>query len=97
MPISTPARDTRYDSPPYHNLREGTEYPATMLTTGDHDDRVVPCHSFKFAAALQSAQAGPNPALIRVAVSAGHGLGKPTSMQIEEAADVLTFLKQSIM
>ena len=82
---------------PYHNLREGTEYPATMLTTGDHDDRVVPCHSFKFAAALQSAQAGPNPALIRVAVSAGHGLGKPTSMQIEEAADVLTFLKQSIM
>ena len=82
---------------PYHNLREGTEYPATMLTTGDHDDRVVPCHSFKFAAALQAAQAGQNPALIRVAVSAGHGMGKPTSMQIEEAADVLTFLKQSIM
>ncbi len=82
---------------PYHNLREGTEYPATMLTTGDHDDRVVPCHSFKFAAALQSAQSSPSPALIRIALSGGHGMGKPTAMQIEEAADVLTFLKHSIM
>ncbi len=82
---------------PYHNLREGTEYPATMITTGDHDDRVVPCHSFKFAAALQSAQAARSAAVIRIGVSAGHGMGKPTSMQIEEAADVLTFLKHSVM
>ena len=82
-----------YSCSPYHNLVEGTDYPATLVTTGDHDDRVVPSHSFKFAAALQAAQGGERPALIRIAVSAGHGMGKPTSMQIEEAVDVLTFLK----
>ncbi len=89
--------DVLYACSPYHNLKEGARYPATLITTGDHDDRVVPSHSFKFAAAIQAAQAGPHPVLIRVAVSAGHGLGKPTSMQIEEAADVLAFLKQELV
>ena len=82
---------------PYHNIREGTAYPATLITTGDHDDRVVPSHSFKFAAALQHAQSGDNPTLIRIAVSAGHGAGKPTSKQIDEATDVLTFLEQTVI
>ncbi|MFN2242949.1 MAG: prolyl oligopeptidase family serine peptidase, partial [Anaerolineae bacterium] len=76
---------------PYHNLKPGTSYPPTLITTGDHDDRVFPAHSFKFAAALQAAQAGPAPALIRVEVDAGHGMGKPTSKLIEETADLLTF------
>ena len=76
---------------PLHNLRPGVRYPATLITTGDHDDRVVPAHSFKFAAALQAAQAGNAPVLIRVETRAGHGAGKPTAMLIEEAADVLSF------
>jgi prolyl oligopeptidase len=76
---------------PYHNLKPGTSYPPTLIATGDHDDRVFPAHSFKFAAALQAAQAGPAPALIRVEVDAGHGLGKPTSKLIEETADLLAF------
>jgi prolyl oligopeptidase len=76
---------------PYHNLREGESYPATLIMTGDHDDRVVPAHSFKFAAALQHAQAGPAPTLIRIETRAGHGAGKPLSMAIEEAADAFTF------
>jgi prolyl oligopeptidase len=77
---------------PYHNIRPGTEYPATLITTGDHDDRVVPGHSYKFAAALQAAQAGPAPVLIRVEVRAGHGIGKPVSKQIGEVVDSLAFL-----
>jgi prolyl oligopeptidase len=77
---------------PLHNLRPGTRYPATLITTADHDDRVVPAHSFKFASALQAAQAGPAPALIRIETKAGHGAGKPTSKQIEEAADRFAFL-----
>jgi len=77
---------------PYHNLRPGTRYPATMVTTADHDDRVVPGHSFKFAARLQAAQAGPAPVLIRIETKAGHGAGKPTSKIIEEAADQWAFL-----
>jgi prolyl oligopeptidase len=78
---------------PYHNLREGVRYPATLVTTGDHDDRVVPAHSFKFAAELQHCQApGGPPVLIRIETSAGHGAGKPISKTIEEAADVLSFL-----
>jgi prolyl oligopeptidase len=77
---------------PYHNIQKGTVYPSTLITTGDHDDRVVPSHSYKFAAALQAAQAGPAPILIRVDVRAGHGVGKPVSMQIDEAVDVMTFL-----
>jgi prolyl oligopeptidase len=77
---------------PYHAIRPGTSYPPTFITTADHDDRVVPAHSFKFAAALQHAQKGSNPVLIRIETRAGHGAGKPTTMQIEEAADVLAFL-----
>jgi prolyl oligopeptidase len=82
---------------PYHNLREGTRYPATLVTTGDHDDRVVPSHSFKFTAALQHAQRGAEPTLIRIGVSAGHGAGKPTSKLIDEATDVLSFLKAAVV
>lgn len=77
---------------PLHNVRPGTHYPATLLLTGDHDDRVVPGHSFKFAAALQAAQAGEEPILIRVDTAAGHGAGKPTAKQIAADTDVLTFL-----
>ncbi len=77
---------------PLHNVRPGTHYPATLLLTGDHDDRVVPGHSFKFAAALQTAQAGEEPVLIRVDTAAGHGSGKPTAKQIAAGTDVLTFL-----
>jgi len=81
-----------YAYSPYHNVRHGEEYPAVLITTADHDDRVVPAHSFKFAAALQSSQAGSAPVLIRIETRAGHGSGKPTSKQIEEAADELSFL-----
>jgi prolyl oligopeptidase len=77
---------------PLHNLKKGTKYPPTLVTTADHDDRVVPAHSFKFAAAMQEAQGGPAPILIRVDVKAGHGAGKPTAKVIEEAADRWTFL-----
>lgn len=76
---------------PYHNLVKGSKYPATMVTTGDHDDRVVPAHSFKFAARLQSVNDGPNPTLIRIETNAGHGAGKPTSMVIAEYADRFAF------
>ncbi|WP_111683272.1 prolyl oligopeptidase family serine peptidase [Winogradskyella tangerina] len=76
---------------PVHNVNEGVEYPATMITTSDHDDRVVPAHSFKFAAELQSKQTGTNPTLIRIEKDAGHGAGKPTSKIIEEQADVFGF------
>jgi prolyl oligopeptidase len=81
---------------PLHNIRPGTAYPPTLITTGDHDDRVVPGHSFKFAAALQAAQAGPSPILIRIDVDAGHGLGKPVSKLVDERADVLAFLDATI-
>ena len=76
---------------PYHNLIKGKNYPATMVTTGDHDDRVVPAHSFKFAAKLQSVNDGPNPTLIRIETNAGHGAGKPTNMVIAEYADRFAF------
>lgn len=76
---------------PVHNVKEGVEYPATLVTTGDHDDRVVPAHSFKYAAELQSKQAGDNPVLIRIETDAGHGAGKPTSKIIEEQADIYGF------
>ena len=81
-----------YAYSPLHNLTPGTAYPATLVTTGDHDDRVVPAHSFKFAAALQAAQAGPAPTLIRIETRAGHGAGKPTAKVIEETADAWAFL-----
>ncbi|HEX5654187.1 MAG TPA: prolyl oligopeptidase family serine peptidase [Chitinophagaceae bacterium] len=76
---------------PLHNLQDGVSYPATLITTADHDDRVVPAHSFKFAARLQEATAGSNPALIRIETKAGHGAGKPTGKIIEEAADIWSF------
>jgi len=76
---------------PVHNVREGAKYPATMVTTGDHDDRVVPAHSFKFAAELQDKQAGDNPVIIRIETDAGHGAGTPVSKRIEQAADMFGF------
>lgn len=81
-----------YRYSPLHNIRPGTEYPATLVLTADHDDRVVPAHSFKYAATLQEAQGGPAPILIRIETAAGHGAGKPTSKIIDESADVLAFL-----
>ncbi len=76
---------------PLHNLKQGTDYPATMVTTADHDDRVVPAHSFKYAATLQAMNSGKNPALIRIDKQAGHGAGKPTSKVIDEWGDILSF------
>jgi prolyl oligopeptidase len=81
---------------PYHNLEDGTEYPATLVTTADTDDRVVPGHSFKFAARLQHAQAGEEPVLIRIETRAGHGGGKPTSKLVEEVADEWAFLAEAL-
>ncbi|MBP6549679.1 MAG: S9 family peptidase [Flavobacterium sp.] len=76
---------------PVHNVKKGTQYPATMVTTGDHDDRVVPAHSFKFAAELQEKQSGSNPVLIRIDVKAGHGAGKSVEATIQENADIQSF------
>jgi prolyl oligopeptidase len=84
-----------YKYSPLHNIKPQA-YPATMVTTADHDDRVVPAHSFKFAAELQKNQKGTNPAFIRIDVSAGHGAGKPTSKQIDEAADIWSFLFHNV-
>ncbi len=81
---------------PYHNVKLGEHYPATLVVTAERDDRVVPAHSFKYAAALQHAQGGPEPILIRIETRAGHGAGKPTSKQIDQAADELAFLIDSL-
>jgi prolyl oligopeptidase len=81
-----------YAYSPLHNLKQGTTYPATMVTTADHDDRVVPAHSFKFTAALQAAHQGDAPVMIRIETKAGHGAGKPTAKVIEEIADRWAFL-----
>ncbi len=81
---------------PYHNVREGVHYPATLITTGDHDDRVFPAHSFKFAAALQYAQAGDAPILLLVETKAGHGAGKPTTKLLDEVVDRYTFLVKTL-
>jgi len=83
-----------YSYSPYHNLKPGTKYPATLITTADHDDRVVPLHSFKFAARMQECQAGDAPILIRIETKAGHGAGTPTRKRIEEATDRLAFLTE---
>lgn len=83
-----------YAYSPLHNLKPGIAYPATLITTGDHDDRVVPAHSFKFASALQEHHIGENPVLIRIETKAGHGAGKPTDKVIEEIADQFAFLKR---
>ncbi|MBN8640542.1 MAG: S9 family peptidase [Flavobacteriales bacterium] len=81
---------------PVHNVKSGVQYPATMVTTGDHDDRVVPAHSFKFAAELQAKQSGDNPTLIRIDVNAGHGAGKSLNSRIQESADVEAFILYSM-
>ncbi len=85
-----------YAYSPYHNLKKGKKYPATLVTTADTDDRVVPGHSFKFIAALQHAQAGSAPVLARIETRAGHGAGKPTAKLIEETADQLAFLVKNL-
>ncbi len=85
-----------YAYSPYHNVKPGTKYPATLVTTADHDDRVFPAHSFKYAAALQEAQSGTAPVLIRIETKAGHGAGKPTAKIIEEQADIYGFLVKNL-
>jgi len=85
-----------YAYSPLHNVQAGTAYPATLITTADRDDRVVPAHSFKFAAALQAAQGGPAPVLIRIETQAGHGAGKPTTKLIDEVADRWAFLTAAL-
>jgi len=85
-----------YAYSPYHNLKPGVRYPATLVTTADTDDRVVPGHSFKFAAALQKAHKGDEPVMIRIETRAGHGGGKPTALRIEEAADQMAFLAENL-
>lgn len=85
-----------YKYSPLHNIKKGTKYPAVLITTADHDDRVVPAHSFKYAATLQAAQGGDAPILIRIETDAGHGAGKPTSKIIEEVADSYAFLMQNL-
>ena len=85
-----------YKYSPLHNIKAGTKYPAVLVTTSDHDDRVVPAHSFKYAATLQSAQGGDAPVLIRIETNAGHGAGKPTAKVIEEQADIYGFLMKSL-
>lgn len=81
---------------PLHNIKSGVNYPATLITTADHDDRVVPAHSFKFAATLQEKYKGKNPMLIRIETKAGHGAGKPTTKMIEESADLWSFVFQNL-
>ena len=85
-----------YAYSPYHNVHKGAHYPATLITTADHDDRVFPAHSFKYAAAIQAAQSGDAPLLIRIETKAGHGAGKSTSKVIEETADMYAFLAKNL-
>jgi prolyl oligopeptidase len=85
-----------YKYSPLHNIHPGVSYPATLITTADHDDRVYPAHSFKYAAALQAAQAGPNPILIRVETRAGHGAGMPLSKRIEATVDQYAFMAKEL-
>ncbi len=85
-----------YAYSPYHNAKPGTKYPPTLVTTADHDDRVFPAHSFKYTAAMQFAQAGDAPILIRIQVRGGHGAGLPTALQIEQQADIYGFLVKSL-
>jgi prolyl oligopeptidase len=81
---------------PYHNVQSNVDYPATLILTGDHDDRVFPAHSFKFAAAMQNADPRGNPILIRIELRAGHGAGKPLSKRVGETADVYAFVRQAM-
>jgi len=88
--------DTLIKYSPLHNVRQGADYPATMVMTGDHDDRVVPAHSYKFTAALQEAQGGQAPILARIAKDAGHGGGASMSSYYDEIADMWAFLKKAL-
>ena len=88
--------DTLIKYSPIHNLKPGTKYPPTLIFTGDHDDRVVPAHSFKYAATIQADQAGPAPVLIRIETDAGHGAGKPTSKSLDELADAWAFCVKNL-
>jgi prolyl oligopeptidase len=81
---------------PLHNISGDKNYPAILVTTGDHDDRVVPAHSFKYAATLQEKYEGPNPVMIRINTDAGHGAGKPTDMLIQEYSDVWAFIYKNM-
>jgi prolyl oligopeptidase len=85
-----------YKYSPLHNIKPGTKYPPTLVTTADHDDRVFPAHSFKFAGALQQAQASDAPVLIRIETRAGHGAGKPTAKIIEDVTDEWAFLVKNL-
>jgi prolyl oligopeptidase len=85
-----------YAYSPLQNVKKGAHYPPVMITTADHDDRVVPAHSFKYAATMQADQAGPAPILIRIETRAGHGAGKPTTKLIDETADILAFLWRNV-
>jgi prolyl oligopeptidase len=85
-----------YAYSPLHNIKPGTKYPPTFITTADHDDRVVPGHSFKFAATMQADQAGPAPILIRIETKAGHGAGKSITKQIDETADAYSFTAHNL-
>jgi prolyl oligopeptidase len=85
-----------YKYSPLHNLKKGVKYPATLALTGDHDDRVVPLHTFKFMATLQEDQAGDNPVLVRIETKAGHGGGKPTAMLIDEVTDLWSFVMYNL-
>jgi prolyl oligopeptidase len=85
-----------YAYSPYHNAKPGTKYPATLVTTADHDDRVFPAHSFKYTAAMQEAQAGDAPVLIRIQTRGGHGAGLPTALAIEQQADIYAFLVKNL-
>jgi prolyl oligopeptidase len=85
-----------YDYSPLHTIRGDVEYPAIMVTTADHDDRVVPAHSFKYAATLQEKYRGSRPVLIRIETSAGHGAGTPTTKIINEYSDIWAFLMKNL-
>jgi prolyl oligopeptidase len=85
-----------YGYSPLHNIKTGVSYPATMAITADHDDRVVPAHTFKFMATLQAKDGGKNPVLVRIETKAGHGAGKPTSKQIDEATDMYSFIMYNL-
>jgi prolyl oligopeptidase len=88
--------DVMYAYSPYHQAKPGTKYPPVLVTTADHDDRVFPAHSFKYTAAMQHAQAGDAPVLIRIQTRGGHGAGLPTTLAIEQQADIYAFLVKSL-
>ena len=79
-----------------HNIKDGVSYPATLITTGDHDDRVVPAHSYKFAASLQELHSGDNPILIRIETEAGHGAGTPTEIILDSYSEIFLFILGNI-